>query len=409
MEAMLEENTEFDDFGRDWFMPYGKATATFVEARTSSSLRAAARANLPTAPGIYGFVSDEGRLIYVGKSKSLKSRVLSYFSPHHEHEKAGQIVAAARRVLWETQPSEFAALLREQKLISRWQPRYNVVGMPKMHRSCFLCLGRGPAELFYVTYKHDPRARACEGPFHGATRLNRVVEVLNRMFKLRDCNDKQGFVFGDQLTLFDDPLRAGCLRADLKTCLGPCASLCSKKEYERQVQAALDFARSGSDPLVDFAESQMLRAARNLQFELAARYREDWQLLRWINQKLMDNEQARKTYNFIYPVLSSDGRDIWYLVRGGRVEHALAKPKNAEQWRLARQEIMRWAASTQKFASWYDGGANTLHVVTSWFRKNRSEMSHVCSIDKLPTDLNDSQSLSRSVAPDSAANVCSVG
>lgn len=409
MDAMLDENTEFDDFGRDWLMPYGKATANFVEAKSSSSLRSAARTKLPSEPGIYGFVNDEGRLIYVGKSKSLKSRVLSYFSPHHEHEKAGQIVAAAKRVLWETQPSEFAALLREQKLISRWQPRYNVVGMPKMHRSCYLCVGRGPAELFYVTYKHDPRARACEGPFQGSTRLNRVAEVLNRLFKLRDCNDNQGFVFGDQLTLFDDPRRAGCLRADLKTCLGPCASICSKKEYEKQVAAAVEFLHSGSDPLVDLVESQMQRAASQLQFELAVRYREDWQLLRWINQKLMDNEQARKSYNFIYPVQATDGRDIWYLIRGGKVEHALAKPKNAAQWKSARQEIVRWGASTQKFASWYDGGANTLHVVTGWFRRNRSEMAHVCSIDKLPSDLGNSQIFNRSSGPDSAANVCSVG
>ncbi len=80
--------------------------------------------------------------------------------------------------------------------------------MPKRQRAAYLCIGRAPAELFYLSYKPDPNARVSEGPFHGAHRLSRVVEVLNRLFKLRDCKDQQGFVFGDQLTLFDDPRRA---------------------------------------------------------------------------------------------------------------------------------------------------------------------------------------------------------
>ncbi len=127
MDAMLEDDREFTDFGRDWLMPYPKQSATYASGNSKEQLKVAIRKSMPAQPGIYGFIDVDGRLIYVGKSKSLRSRVLSYFLSHNEQEKAGLITETASRVVWETQPSEFAALLREQKLISRWQPRYNVV------------------------------------------------------------------------------------------------------------------------------------------------------------------------------------------------------------------------------------------------------------------------------------------
>jgi excinuclease ABC subunit C len=388
MDAFLHDDDSFDNFGRDALMPYSGHSAEFVEAKTKRWLKHAAAKSLPNSPGIYGFVDAKGHLIYVGKSKSLRSRVLSYFMPNHKHEKAGYITAHARRVVWETQPSEFAALIREQKLICRWQPRFNVVGMPKTLRAGYLCLGKSPA-TFYLATKRDPNAIACEGPFFGTTRLNRVIEVFNRIFKLRDCKDRVGFKFGDQLTLFDDPKRAGCLRAELQTCLGPCAAFCSKSAYENQASHAASFLMKPDEQIVDDLEQSMHRAAKQLQFEQAARYREDWQVMRWITRKLLDNEQARTSFHFIYPVAGADGRDIWYLIRSGKVEHAVARPTTAAAWVRCREEIIRWTLSSQKFSVQYDGGANTLHIVAAWFRQHRSELKQTKSLENVPTKFAD--------------------
>ncbi len=386
MDAILECENQFVDFGRDWLMPYQRDDACRIRAANRHSLRAAVRSELPQSPGIYGFVNGEGKLVYVGKSKALRSRVLSYFLPNNQDEKAGQIASVATEILWETQPTEFAALLREQKLISRWQPRFNVVGMPRRQRTAYLCVGRGPAECFYLSSKPDKKARASEGPFHGLTRLRRVVEVLNHIMRLRDCNDKTKFDFRDQLTLFDDPRRAGCLRAELQTCLGPCAAFCTRGEYDRQIAAAVEFLKGNNVKLVDELEAAMLRAAGRLQFELAARLREDWQMVQWITRKLFDNEQARSQYNFIYPLKGCDGRDIWYLIRAGKVEHAIARPTSRVAWRQARAEILSWAAATSCLEGMYDGGANTLHIVAAWFRKNRDDLKMVKSIAQLPDE-----------------------
>ncbi len=398
MDAFLEHDCQFADFGRDALMPFTKSVASRVRATETEKLRTAVRQSVPKTPGIYGFVCGDGHLIYVGKSNSLRGRVLSYFLPNHANEKAGEIATTAREVLWEEQPSEFAALLREQKLISRWQPRFNVVGMPRRQRAAYLCLGRGPANCFYVTTKIDPKARAIEGPFNGLTRLTRVAEILNRRFQLRDCSDKNKFAFADQLTLFDDPRRPGCLRVELGTCLGPCAAACSKSAYERRTREAEDFLRGGDVQIVDELELAMRHAAERQQYELAARYREDWQLTRWITQKLLQNEQARAAYNFLYPVIGCDGRDIWYLIRSGRVEHAVQRPTTANRWRKSREEILRWAASESGLAGPYDGGANTLHIVAAWFRKNRDQLKLARPLADLPLEMPVPESLGNRAA-----------
>ena len=392
MEAIFESDGGFVDFGRDWLMPYERTSASRVAGGDKESLREAVRKRLPKDPGIYGFVNGDGKLIYVGKSKSLRSRVLSYFLPTNADEKAGQIAEAAREVLWETQPSEFAALLREQKLISRWQPRYNVVGMPRRQRAAYLCLGHGPADCFYVSTKVDKKSRASEGPFFGMNRLARAAEILNRLFRLRDCSDKTGFVFRDQLTLFDDPRRPGCLRVEMGTCLGPCAAVCSKAQYEVELLRAIAFLKGGDVELLDRLEADMNRAAARLHFERATRLREDWLLMQWLTRKLLQNEQARTQYNFIYPVAAADGRDIWYLIRGGKVEHAVARPRNATQWNRCREDIRQWFGSRNRLEGCYDGGDDTLHIVAAWFRKQRDQLRLVRNLADLPEDYADGQS-----------------
>ncbi|MFN9907209.1 MAG: nucleotide excision repair endonuclease, partial [bacterium] len=112
-------------------------------------------------------------MIYVGKSKALRARLLSYFLPGVRDEKAGHILKHARGIVWETQPSEFAALVREQSLIRTWQPTLNVVGMPNRSQPAYLNLGRGPAESFYVSRQWDTRASICRGPFYGSSKLFR--------------------------------------------------------------------------------------------------------------------------------------------------------------------------------------------------------------------------------------------
>src|SRR5262249_59620109 len=104
-------------------------------------------------------------LIYVGKAKCLRSRLLSYFRPRSRDPKAGRIVEHTFVIAWELATSEFAALLRELELIRRWQPRFNVQGQPyRRRRRVYVCVGRRPAPYVFTAAAPPRTARDIFGP-----------------------------------------------------------------------------------------------------------------------------------------------------------------------------------------------------------------------------------------------------
>lgn len=352
--------------------------------RIIDELRGGVRRYVPRSPGVYGMLDLRGRLIYVGKSKSLRSRLLSYFLPHNEEEKAGRIVQSTQSIVWESQPSEFAALLREQYLIRHFQPRFNVQGMPKRQRPVYLCLGKPPAETLYVSNMPDSRAVACQGPLLGSGRIRRAVEVLNRIFGLRDCGSQVPFSFTDQLQLFDLSPRPGCLRLELQTCLGPCAGACNRSAYEKQVQQARSFLLGELDYPLEKLQQQMSLAASRLHFEQAIRLREDIKHVRWLSRRLETFAEARQKFSFVYPVPSPDGRDCWYIVRQGELCAVLPAPKTAACWRRTKKCISEWLEEKPRVGKSMPSRPETVALIAGWFRANRPELTHVLYPDSIP-------------------------
>ena len=374
----------FVDFGDDPLMPFPRPAPSRIESENTVELRGLVSQNAPKHPGVYGMLDATGRLIYVGKSKSLRNRLLSYFMPNNTDEKAGRIIQAAAGIVWEKQPSDFGALLREQMLIRRWQPRLNVVGMPKRQQQAFVCLGNAPAEHFYLSKQFDPAATCCQGPFHGMGNLHRAIEILNRLYLLRDCNRKTPMLYSDQLQLFDLEMRAGCVRQEIGTCLAPCLRNCSRHKYFAQVENALRFLNGTSVDVLEQVERQMNRAASGQHFEHATRMRDDLKILKWLATRLASFKRAREQYSFIYSVRGCDGRDIWYLIRKGGIEHALAMPKNASQWRKARGELDRWHGNSESVGSGFLRYEETIGFVTAWFQKNRDELRETQAVAVVP-------------------------
>jgi len=382
MEANWHET--FVDFGEDPLMPYPRTALGRIESTKTDELRSLVSRNAPKLPGVYGMLDATGKLIYVGKSKSLRNRLLSYFMPNNTDEKAGRIIQAAETIVWEKQPSDFGALLREQMLIRRWQPRLNVVGMPKRQQQAFVCLGNSPAERFYLSKQFDPDATSCHGPFHGMGNLHRAVETLNRLYLLRDCNQKTPMLYSDQLQLFDLELRAGCVRQEIGTCLAPCLRSCSRHKYADQVFKATQFLNGTSIDVLSELEQQMHRAAAGQRFEHAARLRDDLKILKWLSNRLASFKRAREQYSFIYSVRGCDGRDIWYLIRKGGIEHAIAAPKNASHWRSSRLELSRWHETNGSAGAGFLRYEETIGFVTSWFQKNRNELLETRAVSEIP-------------------------
>ncbi|MBL8865669.1 MAG: nucleotide excision repair endonuclease, partial [Planctomycetia bacterium] len=136
----------FTGFGPSRFLPDGNdGEWQLAKRKSTQQLRQIVRDSVPKRPGVYGMLDKHNRVIYVGKAKNLRSRLLSYFRPASRHPKAGKIIARTRWLVWEHAADELAALLRELELIRRYRPRYNVLGQPGRERYRYLCVGRGPA------------------------------------------------------------------------------------------------------------------------------------------------------------------------------------------------------------------------------------------------------------------------
>jgi excinuclease ABC subunit C len=320
-------------------------------------------------------VDEAGELIYVGKAKSLRSRLLSYFRPKSRDPKAGRIVADARGLVWELAPSEFGALLRELELIRRWQPRHNVQGQPRSRRRVYVCLGRRPAPYAFVAGKPPATAFACYGPVAGVGRAREAVRRLNDWFRLRDCPQTQEMVFADQQELFPLPRTPGCLRHEIGTCLGPCAAACTQADYGGQVRAAMAFLEGRDNSPLEALERDRDAASAALAFERAAVLRDRLDVLRWLSEHLGRLRQA-VGYSFVYPVVGRDGTESWYLVRDGLVRGCVPGPSEGG-----------CAGTAAALARVYEGNAaagppgleevDGVLLVAGWFRRHPAERERV--------------------------------
>jgi excinuclease ABC subunit C len=363
-------------FGRPKFTGFGPC-ALAVEGelplyggcgKRPGQLRALVRQQCPRLPGVYGMVDAAGELVYVGKAKCLRARLLSYFRPKSREPKAGRIVRDTRRLVWEQAPSEFAALLRELELIRRWQPRHNVQGQPRRRRRCYVCLGRRPAPYAFLAAQPPGTAFATFGPVPGLFKAREAVRRLNDWFGLRDCPQKQEMVFADQRELFPLVRTPGCLRHAIGTCLGPCAAACTRDDYRTQIKAAVAFLRGEDDTPLQELERRMLAASDALAFEGAAALRDKLEVLRWLSQHLERLREAQR-HSFVYPVAGHAGGAVWYLIHQGRVRFALPAPGD-RAGRDRAAEILRtlYHAPTPAGPAGM-GEIDGVLLVLGWFRR----------------------------------------
>ncbi len=395
MQAILAESS-FRDFGVDLLYPFQRTGLCCVDGQSPEQLRDQVRRFVPKLPGVYGMVDMLGRLIYVGKSKLLRNRLLSYFLPGNEEDKSGRIVQSTTSLVWETQPSEFSALIREQSLIRQFQPRFNVQGIPRRQQAIFVCLGKAPAEQFFVSRRPEPTAVISLGPIQGAARANRAVEVLNRHYRLRDCSTNQPCSFSEQLQLFEIELRPGCIRLEIGSCLGPCISACSRQQYAAQVDKAKALLAGEDSSSVEALEHLMYQLALSRQFEQAARVREDMRAVKWLCNRAADVANARQRYTFIYSVQdtsSRQDRSVWYLIRRGVVEGAIAAPRTEQKLAEARKLLLDWWTQPDLVGSPFVPRPETLALVASWFRNNRGELGQTFTLTKTGEFTNKSQQI----------------
>src|SRR5580700_5018266 len=284
-------------------------------------------ASLPRRPGVYRMFDEDDEILYVGKAKSLKDRVTTYFNPSNVVPKIQALVQQIARIEVTVTNSETEALLLEYNLIKQHKPRFNVVlrddkSFPYIH----LCTDHEyPRLAFYRGPRNLPGRYF--GPFPNAGVVRETLHGLQRLFLIRNCRD----------TFFANRSRP-CLQHQIGRCSAPCVGLIDRATYAQDVDAAVKVLEGHSDEVNAQLQARMEEAAGKLQFERAAQIRDQLATLKRIQAQQIVTAEGERDLD-VFAIVGEPGEYAVsvMLVRGGRnlgtssyfPRAALAEPEEA--------------------------------------------------------------------------------
>ncbi|PHN01083.1 excinuclease ABC subunit UvrC [Flavilitoribacter nigricans] len=223
---------------------------------------------VPRQPGVYRFLDGEGTILYVGKAKNLKNRVASYFGQRRDRaHKTRVMVKNANRINFTIVETEADALLLENTLIKKHQPRYNV--MLKDGKSySYICIKNERFPRVFITRYVVRDGSTYFGPYTSKSRIKIILDLIKQLFPLRTCS----------FNLSESNIEAGkfkvCLEYHIKNCLGPCEGLEEESEYNEKIEQVKNILRGNFGAVVGHFKGEMQRHAENLDFEKAQQIKE---------------------------------------------------------------------------------------------------------------------------------------
>ncbi|MEM8834143.1 MAG: excinuclease ABC subunit UvrC [Pseudomonadota bacterium] len=230
--------------------------------------------NLPLTPGVYRMIDGKGEVLYVGKAKALKKRVLSYTNVSKLPTRLQRMVAQTATMEFVHTHTEVEALLLEANLIKKLKPRYNILLRDDKSFPYIVI----PSDHDYPIIKKHRGARKAKGeyfgPFASAGAVNHTLQTMQRVFKIRNCSDN---VFANR--------KRPCLQYHIKRCSAPCVGHVTKEEYAGQVEQARQFLNGESKAIQEHYAEKMTIAAEAEDFEKAADYRDRIKALSAIQTK----------------------------------------------------------------------------------------------------------------------------
>lgn len=225
-------------------------------------------ATIPHSPGVYRFLDESGIILYVGKAKSLRSRVASYFGERKGRaHKTRVLVKNADHLEFTLVETEADALLLENSLIKKYQPRYNV--MLKDGKSySYLCIKKERFPRVFITRRVIRDGSTYFGPYTSKYRLKIILDLIRQLFPLRNCN----------FNLSEDNIKAGkfkvCLEYHIKNCIGPCVGFESEEDYNERIAQIKNILKGNFSAVIQHFKGEMQKMAENLEFEKAQQMKE---------------------------------------------------------------------------------------------------------------------------------------
>jgi excinuclease ABC subunit C len=233
---------------------------------------------IPTDPGVYRFLDETGRVLYVGKAKNLRARLSSYFAPLSTlQEKTRRMVQSAVDVNWTIVKTEFEALQLEFTWIKEFNPPFNVRFKDDKSYPYLAITMTDAVPRVFITRNRDIKGAKYFGPYTQAWALRETLDTLLKVYPIRSCSTG---VY-NRAKSSNRP----CLLADIGKCSAPCVSRISNEDHKSMAKEFADFIQSGDEKYLDSLNKRMQDASESEQYELAGRLRDDIAALEAVLEK----------------------------------------------------------------------------------------------------------------------------
>ena len=235
--------------------------------------------SVPTKPGVYQFIDDNGEIIYIGKAKNLRNRVRSYFQKNkYQTPKNQSMIKRISDLEWIVVSSEVEALLTEANLIKENKPRYNI-NLKDDKSFPFIRVTKEPYPRIFITRDIIKDGSRYFGPYTDVYVLRRSLKAVHKIFPIRSCD----FLLNKE-TIESSKVDL-CLDYHIKKCEGPCQNLVSKDEYNKMINRVILFLKGRTAETEKYINNQMLKAANETRYEDAGIYRDQLKAIKNFKDK----------------------------------------------------------------------------------------------------------------------------
>ena len=268
---------------------------------------------IPTEPGVYRFVDESGRVLYVGKAKNLRARLSNYFGPLASlHERTQRMLLAARDVKWTIVPSEYEALQLEFMWIKEFDPPFNVRFKDDKSYPYLAITVSDSVPRAFITRNRDIKGARVLGPYTQAWAIRETLDTLLKVYPVRSCT----------AGIFQRAKQQNrpCLLADIGKCSAPCVDRISQPDHKALAKRLGDFLASGDESYIKELSSRMNKASEDQNYELAAQLRDDVFALEKVLEKstlVFDDKTDADLISIARDELSA--AVSVFFIRGGRI------------------------------------------------------------------------------------------